>query len=156
LKPDFALAYLGRASVKYAKGGASGALADQNVLDAAMADLKNYLKYKPDAEAYDIVGNWMWNNGYSVNSESYYNKAIELKPDFAEAYSHRGDIEQFKSIYGATRLDKALTDYNKAIELKPDLADAYLGRSSVKQKLDDLDGSKADRETFMSIQSKSK
>ena len=44
-----------------------------------------------------------------------YNKAIELKPDYADAYIGRGDVKYKKSDPKG-----ALTDYNKAIELKPD------------------------------------
>jgi tetratricopeptide (TPR) repeat protein len=135
--------------VKYAKSNGTDAR-------GANADLIKYLKHKPDAEAFDTVGNWLWNNLDYKNSEAYYSKAIELKPNFAEAYCHRGNIEQFKSIYGSTRLNEALADYDKAIELKPDLAEAYFGRSSVKQKLGDVVGSQADQEIFTSLKSKTK
>ena len=53
----------------------------------------------------------------------YYSKAIELKPDYAEAYNNRGNIFAEKKQY-----DKALEDYSKAIELKPDYAKAFCNR----------------------------
>ena len=41
-----------------------------------------------------------------------YSRAIQLKPSYPEAYSHRGyAYQQLKQI------DKALADYNKAIEI---------------------------------------
>ena len=52
---------------------------------------------------------------------AYYSKSIELKPDFAEAYTMRGTAYNHDS--GDTQ--HAMKDYNKAIELKPDFADAY-------------------------------
>lgn len=51
-----------------------------------------------------------------------YTKAIELNPNFADAYYNRGlawvAIKE-------KEYDKAIKDYTKAIELKPDYADAY-------------------------------
>ena len=45
-----------------------------------------------------------------------YNKAIELNPNFADAYNNRGlakyDLKDYKG---------AIADYNKAIELNPNL-----------------------------------
>ena len=52
-----------------------------------------------------------------------YNRAIDLNPDHADAYSNRGLVCEIKGDY-----DRAIEDYNKAIELKPDLAEAYRGR----------------------------
>ena len=44
-----------------------------------------------------------------------FSKAIELKPDYAEAYSNRGAAYLHKGEY-----DNGIQDLNKAIELKPD------------------------------------
>jgi tetratricopeptide (TPR) repeat protein len=51
-------------------------------------------------------------------------KAIELKPDYAEAYFQRGAGYVLKGLS-----DQAIVDYTKAIELKPDYAKAYFLRS---------------------------
>lgn len=89
-----------------------------------------------------------------------YTQAIELKPDFSEAYNNRG-IQKFYmknwndalsdyneaiklnsknfeaySNRGVLKVDMgdqdgALADYNKAIELKPDYADAYNNRADI-------------------------
>jgi tetratricopeptide (TPR) repeat protein len=48
-----------------------------------------------------------------------YNRAIELKPDYVDAYIGRGGAE-----YKKGDPESALADYNKAIELKPDLNQA--------------------------------
>jgi Tfp pilus assembly protein PilF len=49
-----------------------------------------------------------------------YNKALSLKPDYAEAYSNMGLALQDQG-----NLDKAIDSYNKALSLKPDYAEAY-------------------------------
>ena len=54
-----------------------------------------------------------------------YSKAIELKPDDADAYYNRGVAYARKSEY-----DRALEDCSKAIELKPDYAEAYYSRGA--------------------------
>jgi len=45
-----------------------------------------------------------------------YNKAIQLKPDFANAFNNRGAARRAKG-----DIESALEDYNEAIRLKPDL-----------------------------------
>lgn len=52
-----------------------------------------------------------------------YNKAIQLNPNYAEAYVERGSAYDLKR-----RFDLALADYNKALELNPNLPRAYNGR----------------------------
>ncbi len=61
---------------------------------------------------------------------SAYDKAINLMPDFAEAYSNRGAA---KNDLG--RNEDAITDYNEAIRLKPDLIEAYYNRGKAKNDL---------------------
>ena len=64
-----------------------------------------------------------------------YNKAIELKPDFAEAYNNQGVSRHNLSDYKG-----AIEDYNKAIELKPDYADAYYNRGISRDDSRDYNG----------------
>jgi len=53
----------------------------------------------------------------------YYTKAIELNPEYAEAYCNRGFAYDNKGEY-----DRAIEDYNKAIELNPEFAEVYNNR----------------------------
>ena len=55
-----------------------------------------------------------------------FNRAIELKPDYAEAYNNRGNAYSDKGDF-----DHAIADFSKAIELKPDFPIAYNNRSVV-------------------------
>jgi tetratricopeptide (TPR) repeat protein len=54
-----------------------------------------------------------------------YSKAIDLKPDYADAYFDRGNAWSEKKEY-----DKAIEDYDKATYLKPDNAIAYYNRGN--------------------------
>ena len=54
-----------------------------------------------------------------------YTKAIELKPNLAEAYNNLGAAYSDKGEY-----DRAVADYTKAIELKPNLAETYNNRGN--------------------------
>ena len=72
--------------------------------------------------------------GEYENAILRYEKAINLKPDYAEAYYNRGVT------YGKLgESEKAIADYSKAIELKPDLVEAYNNRGIA---YDDLGESK--------------
>jgi tetratricopeptide (TPR) repeat protein len=68
-----------------------------------------------------------------------FNKAIELKPDFALAYNNRGSIKLDKG-----DLDGALADFNKTIELKSDNAEAYANRGNVETRRGDWNAAQAD------------
>jgi tetratricopeptide (TPR) repeat protein len=66
------------------------------------------------------IGNTFKNNEKYNEAITYYNRAISLKPDFAEAYHILGFCYHKKSIN-----DTAIIFYQKAISFKPDFADAY-------------------------------
>jgi len=58
--------------------------------------------------------------GKLKEAEFSYRKAIEIKPDFAEAYSNLGSI-----LKDLGKLKDAEVSTRKAIEIKPDFADAH-------------------------------
>ena len=55
-----------------------------------------------------------------------YTTAIELKPDYAEAYNDRAFAYYLKGDF-----DRAITDYTRAIELRPNYPKAYNSRGVV-------------------------
>jgi predicted O-linked N-acetylglucosamine transferase (SPINDLY family) len=59
-----------------------------------------------------------------------YDRAIEFKPDYADAYNNRGIV-----LKELMRLEEALASYDRAIELKSDYADAYNNRGNALQEL---------------------
>ena len=62
------------------------------------------------------------------------NKAIALKPDYAQAYVIRGIVKNNLEDYSGS-----IKDLNKAIELKPDNAEAYYLRAVLKSCLKEKD-----------------
>ena len=102
--------------------------------------------------------------GIPEQALSALNKAIDLRPDYVEAYNNRGaaknllgkhqeaiadydKVIQLKSDYAEAysnrgtaknflgRYQHAIADYDKALQLKPDYAEAYDGRGSAKNLL---------------------
>ena len=55
-----------------------------------------------------------------------FNRAIEINPKTAMAYSNRGNV-----FYNRRQYEQAMADYNRAVELSPQSANAYFNRGSV-------------------------
>jgi tetratricopeptide (TPR) repeat protein len=70
---------------------------------------------------------------------SYFNKAIAIVPDYADAYHGRGITYANKG-----DLDQAISDLGKAIELFPDFAEAYHDRAGAYGSKGDIDNAIAD------------
>ena len=66
-------------------------------------------------------------------------KAISLKPDFAEAYLYRGAVNNEIGKY-----EVAIDDFDKAIGMNPNLADAYVSRAMAKYLLGRVEEANAD------------
>ena len=61
-------------------------------------------------------------------------KAIQLKPDYAEPYSNRGSAYRNKG-----EIDRAIEDYDRAIQLKPNFVEAYYNRGLAYHEKGELD-----------------
>lgn len=82
---------------------------------------------------YDTAPVAFYNRGIVFKNEkrndeaiSDFNKAIDLKPDYAVAFYERGVV-----FINKNRFDDAVIDFNKAIELKSDCFPAYLNRGII-------------------------
>ena len=73
-----------------------------------------------DHRVFNNYGLILKNLGNLQEAESSTRKAIELKPNIAEAYSNLGSI-----LKDLGKLQEAELSYRKAIELNPDFADAH-------------------------------
>ena len=59
-----------------------------------------------------------------------YDKALALRPDYAEAFNNRG-----VALKALGRLDEALASYDKALAVRPDYAEAFFNRGVALQEL---------------------
>ena len=76
-------------------------------------------------------------------------KAIELNPDYDEAYNNRGVA------HGTTKeYDRAIEDFNKAIKLNPDYVNAYHNRGETWLQMGEWEKAKSDLTTAKGIGSK--
>ena len=62
-----------------------------------------------------------------------YDRAIQLKPDYAEAYNNRGN-----ALTDLGQLEETVASYDQAIQIQPDLAEAHSNLSQVLLLLGDL------------------
>ena len=69
---------------------------------------------------FNIQGALLKGLGQLDQSIEAYNKALAIKPDYAEAYNNMGATLQEQD-----KLEEAIEAYNKALAIKPDNADAY-------------------------------
>jgi serine/threonine protein kinase/lipoprotein NlpI len=65
-----------------------------------------------------------WDKNDLDGKIALYTKALELKPDFPDAYNNRG-----LAYYRKQELDKAIDDYSKAVHIKPGFTHAFYHRA---------------------------
>ncbi|MEG4217489.1 tetratricopeptide repeat protein [Microcoleus sp. Pol14C6] len=92
----------------------------QRKFEQAATACQRVIQVKPDARAYKTWGNARQAQGKVEEAKNWYAKAIEIDPDFAEAYTNLGTLyaqeQQWQS---------AIAFYQKAIALQPNLASTY-------------------------------
>jgi tetratricopeptide (TPR) repeat protein len=107
LKPDYAAAFYGRATVRSDKGDNQGALQDCN----------EAIRLKPDyAIAFFGRGLVRFDKGDNEGALQDFSEAVRLKPDYAEVFYARGIARGAKGDN-----EGELQDYGEAIRLKPDI-----------------------------------
>ena len=75
--------------------------------------------------AYNNLGVALKDLGRLQEAVASLSKAVQLKPDFAEAHSSLGT-----ALHRQGLLDEAIASYDKALQIKPDLAEAYNNRGA--------------------------
>src|SRR5207244_2024103 len=95
-------------------------------IDEAIAEFREAIRLKKDAEAHLNLGNALYDKGRLDEAMAEYREAICLKPDYAEAHCNLGNIFRAK-----LRLDDALPEYQEAIHLKTDHAKAHCNLGKV-------------------------
>ncbi len=87
-------------------------------------------KQSISAETYLLWGNAKYHLGDYVGAIKDYTAAIQLKPDYVDAYNNRGNAKAYLGKHIA-----AIADYDTAILLKLDYANAYYNRGVAKAEL---------------------
>ena len=82
----------------------------------------------------NVLGGSFNGQGKFQEAIESYNKAIQIKPDYAEAYSNRGI-----ALKELGELEEAVESCNKAIQIKPDYAEAYYNRGIALKDLGQLE-----------------
>ena len=74
------------------------------------------------------MGNVLKDQGKLEEAIESYNKALSLKPDYAEVYNNMGNI-----LTDQGKLEEAIETYKKALSLKPDYTTAHRNLSLIKK-----------------------
>ena len=93
----------------------------------------------PNADTLNARGLAAADKGEYDKAITSYDSAIQLKPDFANAYKNRGVTYAQKGDY-----DRAIQDFDQALKLKPDMASAFNSRGLASQVKGDFPKSVAD------------
>jgi len=80
------------------------------------------------------MGNALKQQGKLEEPIEAYNKALAIKPDYAEAYHNMGLTLQEQG-----KLEEAIEAYNKALYIKPDYAEAYHNMGNALKQQDKLE-----------------
>lgn len=92
--------------------------------------------YEEAAKSYDAALTLKGQRKYD-EAQVELDKAIEIDPNFVEAYVGRGGIKFQKIEFPA-----AMEDYNRAVEIAENLAEMHEYKASIKNVLADYEGSK--------------
>jgi len=124
--------------------GEFGLVATEPAKKPAVKDLKKHLAPKPQKASVDRKksvtnplknADWntqataQWKDAQYVDVQkaiTYLDKAIQEKPNFAEAYNNRGNAYREMKQYAL-----AMQDYNRAISLKPNLEKTFNNRGNI-------------------------
>ncbi len=97
----------------------------------------------------ELAGEWRWEE-----SIAEFDRAIELEPSLALAYTNRGDAYvrlKCPLLTECDQAEQALSDLEKAIELDPNLDLAYANRAGLYRDRGDVEQAIADYEKAISV-----
>src|SRR5271165_7040006 len=145
IPPDYFFEAMGRLRDRYLNvplDTVSHPAAPASVQQAA-EEQKTAAEADPPVEPEELTAQQWFERGFNAvdleEKQRFYSKAIQLKPDYAEALNNLGFAR-----YHEGDLDGAIRDYDEAIRLKPDFAEAFYNRGSARSHKGDLDGAVLD------------
>lgn len=92
--------------------------------------------YEEAAKSYNLANDLKEQRKYD-EAQAEFDKAIEIDPNFVEAYVGRGGIKFQKIEFPA-----AMEDYNRAVEIAENLVEMHEYKASIKNVLADYEGAK--------------
>lgn len=113
------------------------------------SDIFGYIKNQEKHQtAYTefYIGLTSYQKGEYEDAIKHYDQAIDINPQFAEAYNNRGTT---KDVLG--RHEEAIADYDQAIRINPQYAQAYCNRGTAKLALGQYDEAIADYDQAIRI-----
>ena len=114
---------------------------EKNVMNQSEAQVAHF------ALLLSAIGTVHYERNEHEASLGYYERAIRLQPEYAEAYYNRGVL---RSAQGDK--EGALSDYSEAIRLQPEYAKAYNNRGNVRGDLGDRMGALSDYSEAIRLQ----
>ena len=122
------------------------ALKELKKFDEALIYLQSALNISSNAETLLNIGSInLAQKKYHVAID-YFDKALQLEPNFAEAWSNKGN-----ALHELNRPNEAIVHFDKALSLKPTYAIAWCNKGWVLQKLKRFDEAIAHYDTALSI-----
>jgi tetratricopeptide (TPR) repeat protein len=108
--------------------------------------LVSALSFAQTAKEYTQKGREFYEKREYMEALLNLNKALEIDPNYSQAYYVRGNIKDaFEDRHGAMK------DYNVALEKNPKFSDVFFARGNVKMKLQDYYGAIADYTSAINI-----
>jgi len=135
---------MGRLRDRYLNVALDGVLhpASPSVRQAARAEQAS-ASAAPTVTERELTAQEWFERGYNATGQEeklrFYDEAIRLKSDYAEAFNNRGLVRKEMG-----DLEGALQDYNEALRAKPGYSFAFINRAVARKAKEDLDGALAD------------
>jgi tetratricopeptide (TPR) repeat protein len=76
------------------------------------------------------LGNISAARGNFEEAEAYYERALQIDPEFAKAHNNLANVYAYRG-----KIEQAIAHYEKALELQPDLAEARKNLDSLRERL---------------------
>ena len=100
-----------------------------NEIEEKVHNENDEIRLKVESSELERLRNWIKSREFFESGEKatdllkkikHFSKAIELDPEYIDAYLYRGDSKYLLGHY-----DEAIKDYDQAIQINPEFADAY-------------------------------
>jgi tetratricopeptide (TPR) repeat protein len=90
--------------------------------------------FEKSSKTFNAIGYEYFKKGQYEQAILEYNNALELNPQYVEAYVNRGNAYEAMGVH-----KDAIRDYNRAIELDPNYSGAYMNKGVVYARMGQYD-----------------